>query len=91
VVNIAVIYYSSTGHVHQLAEAAGETGAEVRLRRAAELASEEVIRWQDAWHKHYLATKDAVAEASLEVGAARYQGRRLAELTARLAVAPLAA
>ncbi|MBA2349040.1 MAG: NAD(P)H:quinone oxidoreductase [Solirubrobacterales bacterium] len=65
---IAVVYYSSTGHVHQLALAvqagAEEAGAEVRLRRAAELAPEEVIRSQDAWHEHYLATKDSVAEAT---------------------------
>ena len=45
---IAVIYYSATGHVHKLAEALGrgaaDAGAEVRLRRVAELAPEEVIR-----------------------------------------------
>ena len=65
---IAVVYYSSTGHVHQLAQGlqagAEEAGAEVRLRRAAELAPEEVIRSQDAWHEHYVATKDTVAEAT---------------------------
>jgi NAD(P)H dehydrogenase (quinone) len=65
---IAVVYYSSTGHVHQLAKAiaagAEEAGAEVRLRRAAELAPEEVIRSQDAWNEHYVATKDVVAEAT---------------------------
>lgn len=60
--NIAVIYYSSTGHVHQMAEslaegAAGE-GAEVRLRHVPELAPEEVIRGQDAWHEHHLAQRD---------------------------------
>jgi NAD(P)H dehydrogenase (quinone) len=70
VVNIAVVYYSSTGHVHQLAESvaegAEEAGAEVRLRRVAELASEEVIHSQDAWHEHDVATRDAVVEASLE-------------------------
>lgn len=48
--NIAVIYYSSTGHVHKLAEAveqgARDAGADVRLRRVAELASEDVIRRQ---------------------------------------------
>jgi multimeric flavodoxin WrbA len=55
--NIAVIYYSSTGHVHKLAEAveqgARDAGADVRLRRVAELASEDVIRSNDAWHEHY--------------------------------------
>jgi NAD(P)H dehydrogenase (quinone) len=68
--NIAVIYYSSTGHVHKLAEAvqrgAESAGAEVRLRRVPELAPEEVIRSQDAWHEHYVATKDTVPEAQLD-------------------------
>jgi NAD(P)H dehydrogenase (quinone) len=67
---IAVIYYSSTGHVHKLARAvaagAEQAGAEVRLRRARELAPEEVIRSQNAWHEHYLATKESVPEAGLE-------------------------
>lgn len=66
---IAVIYYSATGHVHKLADAmakgAEDAGAEVRLRRVAELAPEEVIRSQDAWHEHYLTTLDVVEEASL--------------------------
>lgn len=65
---IAVVYYSSTGHVHQLAAAiqagAESAGAEVRLRRAPELAPEAVIRSQDAWHEHYVATKDTVPEAT---------------------------
>jgi len=67
---IAIIYYSSTGHVHKLAEAiargAADAGAEVRLRRVAELAPEEVIRRQDAWHEHYEATVGVVEEAKLE-------------------------
>jgi NAD(P)H dehydrogenase (quinone) len=65
---IAVVYYSSTGHVHQmavaLAEGAEQAGADVRLRRARELAPEEVIRSQDAWNEHYVATKDTVEEAT---------------------------
>jgi NAD(P)H dehydrogenase (quinone) len=68
--NIAVIYYSATGHVHKLADAvahgARDAGAEVRLRRVAELVSEEVIRRQDAWHEHYQATVGVVAEATLD-------------------------
>ena len=67
---IAVIYYSATGHVHKLAAAlakgAEDAGGEVRLRRVAELAPEEVIRSQDAWHEHYVATLDSVEEAKLE-------------------------
>ena len=66
---IAVIYYSATGHVHKLAEAlargATDAGAEVRLRRVAELAPEAVIRRQDAWHEHYEATVGVVEEARL--------------------------
>jgi NAD(P)H dehydrogenase (quinone) len=68
--NIAVIYYSATGHVHKLAEAlaqgAEDAGAQVRLRRVAELAPEEVIRNQDAWHEHYVATLPSVEEAQLD-------------------------
>jgi len=68
--NIAVIYYSATGHVHKLAEAvaqgARDAGADVRLRRVAELAPEEVIRQQDAWHEHYVATMGSVEEVKLE-------------------------
>ncbi|PTL55716.1 MULTISPECIES: NAD(P)H:quinone oxidoreductase [Solirubrobacterales] len=60
--NITVVYYSSTGNVHRLATeiAAGATdaGAEVRLRRAAELAPDEVVQSQDAWRAHAEATKD---------------------------------
>ena len=50
---IAVIYYSATGSVHALAEAvaqgAASTGAEVRLRRVAELAPTDQ---NPVWHKH---------------------------------------
>ena len=67
---IAVIYYSATGHVHKLAEAlatgASDAGADVRLRRVAELAPEKVIRHQDAWHEHHEATADVVEKAKLE-------------------------
>ncbi|WP_205699059.1 NAD(P)H:quinone oxidoreductase [Conexibacter sp. SYSU D00693] len=67
---LAVVYYSSTGHVHKMAQAlaagAESAGAEVRLRRVAELAPEEVIRSQNAWHEHYVATKDTVQEATLD-------------------------
>jgi NAD(P)H dehydrogenase (quinone) len=67
---IAVIYYSSTGHVHTLADAlangAADAGAEVRLRRVAELAPEEIIRREAAWDEHYAATVDVVDEAQVE-------------------------
>jgi NAD(P)H dehydrogenase (quinone) len=67
---IAVIYYSATGHVYKLGDAlakgAADAGADVRLRRVAELAPEEVIRRQDAWHEHYGATVGVVQEATLD-------------------------
>jgi NAD(P)H dehydrogenase (quinone) len=68
--HIAVIYHSATGHIHKLAEAvargATDAGAEVRLRRVTELAPEEVIRRQNAWHEHYVATVSSVTEVALE-------------------------
>lgn len=58
--NIAVIYYSSTGNVHALAEAvadgARQQGAQVRLRRVAELAPGEAIDSNPAWRAHVEAT-----------------------------------
>ena len=58
--NIAVIYYSSTGHVHQLAKAVAEgarsAGAQVRLRRAAELAPPSAIAANPSWASHVAAT-----------------------------------
>lgn len=59
---IAVIYYSSTGTVHELAESVAEgarkEGAEVRLLRVSELAPEEAIASNDAWSAHAAATKE---------------------------------
>lgn len=67
--NVAVIYYSATGSVHSLAvaaaEAAEKAGAEVRLRRVAELASEEAVTSNPTWAAHRDATRD-IAVASLE-------------------------
>jgi NAD(P)H dehydrogenase (quinone) len=67
---IAVVYYSATGHIHAMAEAvatgAKQAGAEVRLRRVAELAPEEVIRRQDAWREHYEQTLPLVLEVMLD-------------------------
>ncbi|MBB5939365.1 NAD(P)H:quinone oxidoreductase [Streptomyces zagrosensis] len=61
-VNVAVIYYSSTGTVHALAEAiansAEQAGAEVRLRRATELAPRAAIESNPAWAAHADATAD---------------------------------
>jgi NAD(P)H dehydrogenase (quinone) len=68
-VNAAIIYYSATGTVHDLARAAAEgaekAGAEVRLRKVAELAPQEAIDSNPAWVEHVAASAD-VAEAGLE-------------------------
>ncbi len=68
-VNAAIIYYSATGTVHALAQAAAEgaekAGAQVRLRRVAELAPPEAISAKPAWDQHLRDTAD-VAEAGLE-------------------------
>ncbi|MDI3388707.1 NAD(P)H:quinone oxidoreductase [Streptomyces sp. B-S-A8] len=67
---IAVIYYSATGTVHQLAQAlaqgAEKAGAEVRLRRAAELAPDAAIDANPAWREHVDATEDQVEVATLD-------------------------
>lgn len=67
--NFLVVYYSSTGNVHQFAEAAVEAaakaGAETRLRKVAELAPEEAIAGNPAWANHVAATRDVV-EASMD-------------------------
>ena len=52
-VKLAIIYYSTYGTNHQMAEIAAEAaravGAEVRLLKAAETAPAEVVAGQDAW------------------------------------------
>uniref|UniRef100_UPI0006E34D50 NAD(P)H-dependent oxidoreductase n=1 Tax=Streptomyces graminilatus TaxID=1464070 RepID=UPI0006E34D50 len=67
--HILVAYYSATGSVHRLAEAvrdgAASAGAEVRLRRVAELAPEEAIAANPEWAQHRSDT-DAVEVATLE-------------------------
>lgn len=61
-VNVAVVYYSSTGTTHAMAErlsqSAEKAGAEVRLRQVAELAPEDVIESVDGWKEHREATRD---------------------------------
>jgi NAD(P)H dehydrogenase (quinone) len=68
--NIAVVYYSATGHIYEMARAvvkgARDAGADVRLRRVAELAPEEVIRRQDAWREHYEQIGPRVLEVMLD-------------------------
>lgn len=52
-VKLAVIFYSTYGTNHRMAEIAAEaaraSGAEVRLLRVAETAPAEVVAGQDAW------------------------------------------
>ena len=66
---VAIIYYSATGNVYKMAqaaeEAANEAGAEVRLRKVRELAPEEAIRSNQGWYDHALMTED-VPEAQLD-------------------------
>ncbi|MEV0276831.1 NAD(P)H:quinone oxidoreductase [Streptomyces sp. NPDC050610] len=59
-VNVAVIYYSATGTVaalaRQIADDAERAGAQVRLRRAAELAPQAAIDSNPAWAENAAAT-----------------------------------
>jgi NAD(P)H dehydrogenase (quinone) len=62
---IAVVHYSATGNVHRMAQALAEgataAGAEVRVRRVAELAPPEAIDANPRWRAHV----DAVADTPL--------------------------
>lgn len=66
-VRLAVIYYSTYGTNYEMAEviaeSAREAGAEVRLRKAAETAPDEVVKGQDAWQATVEKTRD-VPEAT---------------------------
>ncbi|MGI5515936.1 NAD(P)H:quinone oxidoreductase [Streptomyces sp. CA-106131] len=58
---MAVIYYSSTGTVFELAKAAAtaaeKAGAEVRLRKVHELAPDEAVAANQGWTDHRAATQ----------------------------------
>jgi NAD(P)H dehydrogenase (quinone) len=68
-VKVAVIYYSATGAVHALAQAVAEgaasAGAEVRLRRVAELAPDSAIDQNPLWRRHADAAT-SITQASVE-------------------------
>ncbi|MEV1173739.1 NAD(P)H:quinone oxidoreductase [Nonomuraea sp. NPDC049784] len=68
-VKVAVIYYSATGNVHSLAQAVAEgaasAGAEVRLRRVAELAPDSAIAQNPLWRRHADAAT-SIPQASVE-------------------------
>ncbi|GAA2663662.1 MULTISPECIES: NAD(P)H:quinone oxidoreductase [Nonomuraea] len=61
-VNLSVVYYSATGTIaaiaQEMAEIAEKAGAEVRLRRVAELAPQSAIDSNPAWAAHAAATAD---------------------------------
>lgn len=67
--HLAIIYYSSTGHAYQMAKAveagAISVGAEVRLRKVAELAPDAAIDSRPGWREHLNATAD-VPEATVD-------------------------
>lgn len=62
IVNVAVIYYSSTGVMteiaQEIAENAEKAGATVRLRKVAELAPQSAIDSNPAWAANVAATAD---------------------------------
>lgn len=66
-VKLAIIYYSTYGTNHQMAEVAAEAarqaGAEVRLRKVRETAPREVVEAQEAWKAQAEKTSD-VPEAT---------------------------
>ncbi|MGH1488950.1 MAG: NAD(P)H:quinone oxidoreductase [Acidimicrobiales bacterium] len=67
---ISVIYYSATGNLHKMAEAIGEgasdLGAEVRVRRVAELAPAESIEQNPKWAEHLAWATENVEVATLD-------------------------
>lgn len=68
-VKVSVIYYSATGTIAELAgtlvDEAEKAGAEVRLRKVAELASDATIDANPAWRANVDATQD-ISEASTD-------------------------
>jgi NAD(P)H dehydrogenase (quinone) len=70
-VKLAVIYYSSTGTIHQMAQRAAQAGekagAVVRLRQVPELAPAEAIASNAAWSQHFDSTKDEPKAAADDI------------------------
>ena len=68
-VKLAIVYYSSTGTITEIAkelhDAGVKAGAEVRLVKAAELAPLSAIAANPAWAANHTATKD-IPEATPE-------------------------
>lgn len=61
-VKLAIVYYSTYGTNHRMAEHAAEAGreagAEVRLRKVKETAPREVVESQEAWKAQQEKTAD---------------------------------
>ncbi|MEV1052921.1 NAD(P)H-dependent oxidoreductase [Streptomyces sp. NPDC049887] len=63
---VAIVYYSATGNIHRMAvaaaEAADKAGAEVRLRRVAEITDEPLApnykEWSQANAEHVSSSRD---------------------------------
>jgi NAD(P)H dehydrogenase (quinone) len=70
-VKLAVIYYSSTGTNHKMANAAAdaakEMGAEVKVLKVPELAPEEAIASNAGWKAHYEATRDVPTATAMDL------------------------
>lgn len=68
-VRLAIVYYSTYGTNHQMAQIAAEAaeaaGAEVRLRKVRETAPEGVVAGQDPW-KAQVERSASIAEATPE-------------------------
>ncbi len=66
---IAIVFYSTYGTNHQMAQVAAEAataaGADVRLRRIRETAPKEVVEGQDAW-KSQLENMQDIPEVSVD-------------------------
>jgi NAD(P)H dehydrogenase (quinone) len=64
-VKLAIVYYSSTGTgteiANEIAAAAEKAGAEVRIRKATELAPQAAIDSNPVWAAHHIATADIPA------------------------------
>lgn len=67
---VSVIYYSATGNLHAMAEAIAQgaeaTGAELRVRRVAELAPPDAVAANSRWAEHLAWAEDNVEVATMD-------------------------
>lgn len=70
-INLAIIYYSSTGTNHQMAswaeESAIEAGANVRVLKVPELAPAAAIASNPKWQQHYDETENVPTASSDDI------------------------